>query len=111
MPESSPEFSSTPTLPTPPPEGLGGQIFFNQGGLRSGWSLSLYIAFGLMIWFPLATVVSLVGGFREGSLSPQSVALGELVSFGAVYGAAFVMARLEHLPVGIYGLPLPHAFG
>lgn len=111
MPESSPEFSSTPTLPTRPPEGLASRIFFNQGGLRAGWSLLLYMAFGLMIWYPLAMVVLFIGGFREGSYTPQSVALEELVSFGAVYGAALVMARLEQLPAGIYGLPLPRAFG
>ena len=55
--------------------------------------------------------VTLIGGFREGSYSPQSVALGELLSFAAAYGAALAMARLERLPAGVYGLPLSHAFG
>jgi membrane protease YdiL (CAAX protease family) len=109
--ESSSEPSSTPTFPTPPPEGLASKIFFGQDGLRAGWSLLLYTAFAFMIWFPLATVVVLIGGFQEGSYSPPSVALGELVSFAAVYGAALVMARLERLGAGIYGLPLPPAFG
>lgn len=111
MPESILDSSSTPTFPVPPPEGLASKIFFGQDGLRSGWSLLLYVAFGFMIWYPLAIVVTLVGAFREGWDSPQSVALGELVSFAAVYGAALVMARLERLPAGIYGLPLPQAFG
>ena len=111
MPESSPESSSTPKLPSPPSEGLAGKIFFGQDGLRSGWSLLLYTAFGLMIWYPLAIVVLLIGGYREGSYSPQSVALGELVSFAAVYGAALGMTRLERLPAGVYGLPLGQAFG
>ena len=79
--------------------------------MRAGWSLLLYTAIGLMIWYPLAMVVVLIGGFREGAYSPQSVALGELVSFGAVYGAALVMARLERVPAGVYGLPLGQAFG
>lgn len=107
----SPESSSTPAFPVPPPEGLPSKVFFNQDGLRSGWSLLLYAAFGFMIWYPLAIVVVLVGGYREGSYSPQSVALGELVSFAAVYGAALAMARLERLPAGVYGLPLGLAFG
>lgn len=111
MPEPFSEPSSTPAFPAPPPEGLASKIFFNPDGLRSGWSLLLYTAFGFMIWFPLATVVVLIGGFHEGSHSPQSVALGELVSLAAVYGAALAMARLERLPTGIYGLPLPQAFG
>jgi CAAX protease family protein len=111
MPEPPPESSSTPAFPTPPPEGLTSKVFFGQDGLRAGWSLLLYTAFGFMIWYPLGIVVVLVGGFREGSYSPQSVALGELVSFAAVYGAALAMARLERLPAGVYGLPLGLAFG
>ena len=111
MPESTPESSSTPTFPAPPPEGLTSKILFSQDGLRAGWSLLLYTAFGSMIWYPLAMVVLLIGGSREGSYSPQTVALGELVSFAAVYGAALAMARLERLPAGVYGLPLLQAFG
>ena len=111
MPESASEPSSTPTFPAPPPEGLASKIFFSQDGLRSGWSLLLYTAFGFMIWYPLAMVVLLTGGSRQGSYSPQSVALGELLSFAAAYGAALVMGRLERLPAGAYGLPLAQAFG
>lgn len=111
MPESSPEFSSTPAFPTPPSEGLASKIFLGPDGLRAGWSLLLYTAFGFMIWYPLAMVVVLVGGFREGSYSPQAVALGELLSFAAVYGAALAMGRLERLAAGVYGLPLSQAFG
>ncbi|HKE35756.1 MAG TPA: type II CAAX endopeptidase family protein [Candidatus Acidoferrum sp.] len=110
MPESARE-SSTPAFPSLPPQGLASKIFFHHHGLRAGWSLLLYTAFGLMIWYPLAMVVLLLGGYRRGSYSPQSVALGELVSFAAVYGAALVMARLERLPAGVYGLPLRHTFG
>lgn len=109
MPESSPE-PSTPTFPAPPPEGLPSKIFLGRDGLRAGWSLLLYTAFGFMIWYLLAMVVTIMGGFREGAYSPQSVALGELVTFAAAYGAALAMARLERLPAGIYGLPLSQAF-
>lgn len=111
MPESTPDSSSTPTFPVPPPEGLASKIFFGHEGLRAGWSLLLYTAFGLMTWYLLAMVVTLIGGFREGSYSPQSVALGEFVSFAAAYGGALAMARLEHLPAAVYGLPLSQAFG
>lgn len=111
MPEAVPDSSSTPTFPVPPPEGPASKIFFSHEGLRAGWSLVLYTAFGLMIWYPLAMFVLLIGGSPDGSYSPQSVALGELLSFLAVYGAALAMARLERLPAGVYGLPLGRAFG
>lgn len=111
MPESSPEPSSTPAFPSPPPEGLPSKIFFSEDGLRAGWSLLLYTAFGFMVWYLLVMIVLIVGGSWEGSYSPLSVALGELLSFAAAYGAAVAMARLERLPTGIYGLPLRRAFG
>jgi len=34
------------------------------------------------------------------------VALGELASFAAAYGAALIMSRLERKPADVYGLPL-----
>lgn len=111
MSESSSEPSSTPALPLPPPEGVASKIFFGQDGLRAGWSLLLYTAFGLMIWYPLAMVFLVVGAFREGPYSPQAVAFGELMSFAAAYGAALAMARLEGLPAGVYGLPWSQGVG
>ncbi|HEY6943985.1 MAG TPA: type II CAAX endopeptidase family protein [Candidatus Acidoferrum sp.] len=111
MPESSLESSSTPTFPAPPPEGLLSKIFFGQDGLRAGWSLLLYSAFGLMIWYPAVILVVLIWGLRESSYSPQSVALGDLVSFMSAYGAALAMARLERISPERYGLPLLLGFG
>jgi len=111
MAESSPESSPTSGFPTPPPEGLASKVFFGPDGLRAGWSLLVYTAFGLMISYTLAVVVTLMGGSRRSAYSPQSVALGELVSFAAVYCAALAMAHLERLPAGVYGLPHPLAFG
>jgi len=111
MPESNQESSSTtPIFPAPPPEGPVRRVFLGQDGLRSGWSLLLYAAIGLMIWYPLAVIVVLIGGFRGNSYSPQSVALGELVSFASAYAAALIMARLERRPPGVYGLPLGQVF-
>lgn len=109
MREPSFESSSTPTFPAPPREGLTSKIFFGPDGLRSGWSLLVYTAFALMVWYPLAMVVLLIGGFREGSYLP--VALEELLTFAAVYGAALAMARLERVSPDRYGLPLPLGFG
>ena len=101
----------TPPLPTPPPEGLASRIFLGPDGLRVGWSLLLYLAFGFFIWYPLQILVLVILGSRGSSYSPQSVTLGDLVSFAAAYGAALIMSRLERRPADAYGLPLPEAFG
>ncbi len=111
MPESSPEPSSTPTFSAPPPEGLATRIFLGPEGLRVGWGLLLYFAFGFFIWYPLQIFVLLILGSRGPSYSPQLVMLGDLVSFTSAYGAALIMSRLERRPADVYGLPLPHALG
>ena len=109
--ETSPESSQIPSFPAQPPEGSPNRIFIGPDGLRAGWSLLIYAVFGLFIWYPLGLFVFLIAGSRHSSYSPQSVALGELVSFAAVYVAALAMARLERRPADVYGLPLLQAFG
>jgi len=109
--ESSLESSSTPTFPTPPPEGLATTIFVGQDGLRSGWSLLLYAAFFLMIGYAAQILLLQIGALTGNPRSPLFVALEDLTSFGAAYIAALLMARLEQRPAGAYGLPLRQAFG
>jgi len=103
--------SSTPPPPAPPREGLATRVFLGPDGLRVGWSLLLYLAFCFFIWYPLQILVLVILGSGGSSYSPQSVTLGDLVSFAAAYGAALIMSRLERRPADVYGLPLPEAFG
>jgi uncharacterized protein len=109
--ESSSESSSTPAPQALPPEGFLSRIFLGPDGLRAGWSLLLYAAFSFLIWNAAAIFVLRVAGFDGNPRSPQSVALEELISFGSVYAAARLMARLERRPAEEYGLPLRQAFG
>lgn len=106
--EPSPESSSTPTFPSPPPEPLGNTIFIGQDGLRSGWSLLLFGVFFLTLAYAAQILAQIIG--LANPRSPQFVAIEELVSFASAYVAALVMARLEHRPAGVYGLPLGQAF-
>ena len=105
-----PESSSTPTFPSPPPEGLASKIFLGQDGLRAGWSLLLYVAFCMLIGYSLEILLVLSAGPRPNSYSPQSVAVGELATFASTYSAALLMSRLERRPADVYGLPLSQAF-
>jgi membrane protease YdiL (CAAX protease family) len=108
--ESSSEASSTPAFQAPPPEGLATRIFLGPDGLRAGWCLLLYASLLLMIGY-LAEVFVHVAGFEGKPRSPQSVAVQELISFGAAYLGAQLMARLELRPASVYGLPLRQALG
>ena len=107
--ESS-DFSVPPTLQPSPPEGLFSKIFLNKEGLRSGWRLLIYAAFLLIIEFAGETVVHLIG-LKVDPYSPQFVALADLLTFAAAYGAALLMARLERRSMDAYGLPVRQAFG
>ncbi len=109
--ESPSESSPTPAFPAPPSEGLASRIFLSPEGLRAGWSLLLYAAFLYLIWNAVAILVLQVVRVEGNPRSPQSVALEELIIFGAAYAAALLMARLEWRPAQVYGLPLRQAFG
>jgi uncharacterized protein len=88
------------------------KIFLNNEGLRSGWRLLLYVAFWFMIDFAAHFLAAQFSGSGQSErLSPQSVFLDELLSFGAAFGTALLMAQLEGRSPGVYGLPAKGAFG
>ncbi|HKD78330.1 MAG TPA: type II CAAX endopeptidase family protein [Candidatus Angelobacter sp.] len=90
-------------------------IFFNDRGLRAGWRLAIYCG---MIFALLqavqrigAFVVKQSGGAHAAPQLPDFLkavfqAIGELVIFLVVLFFAWVMSRIEHRKVGVYGLPL-----
>ena len=108
--ESTSDHRSSP-IKAPGPEGPLNKIFLNQAGLRSGWRLLIYSGFVLGL------------GFAGGIILPEFVrphssgsSLGfwfpyEILSFGAAFGAALIMAQIEHRVPDVYGLPLRGAFG
>ncbi|MGB2629103.1 MAG: type II CAAX endopeptidase family protein [Candidatus Acidiferrum sp.] len=81
-----------------------------KSGLRAGWRLAFY----LLIVISLAVAISI--GIRllhqaagrpapSGPLSALQLLEQEILSFALVFGVALLMARIEHRPVGEYGLP------
>ncbi len=82
------------------------RILIGPNGLRSGWSLGLYL--GMFV------LVLMVGGWWAGSLhigGLWSQMFGELGVLMAAAVPALVMARIEGRPWSTYGLPVRNVFG
>src|SRR5277367_5478957 len=87
-------------------------IFIGKYGLRSGWRLLIYLVLVIGIGAGISIAVRhFLGPNPPGLATPQSAALQEAIGFGLVFGVAWVMSRIEHRRVGVYGLPLSDAFG
>ena len=87
-------------------------IFYNDRGLRAGWRLLIYcgMIYGLVLG---ARVVARGLGAAQSRGAPSSdfsrtifQAIGELVVFLVLLLLAWIMSKIEHRSVGVYGLPL-----
>ncbi|HYL86651.1 MAG TPA: CPBP family intramembrane glutamic endopeptidase [Candidatus Angelobacter sp.] len=114
--DPAPPPSSAPRPGNPFSNGLLSRLFLNEEGLRSGWSVILYLAFWYAgLWTLTFCVVNIVlplfPTLDLDILSPANVLVQEFLGFVSAYGAALLMARLEQRDAGLYGLPLREAFG
>jgi len=108
--------SSAPDPNAFQPESLATRLFLSDSGLRSGWSVLLYLAIWYAaLWALTAIAVNvflpLFPRLNLDLFSPANVLIQEFLGFAACYGAALLMARLEQRQTGLYGLPLRGAFG
>jgi len=92
------------------------KLFLSNSGLRSGWSVLLYLAIWYAALWTFAAIainifLPLFPNLDLGSFSPGNVLIREFLSFAACLGAALFMAHLERRDAGFYGLPLTGAFG
>jgi membrane protease YdiL (CAAX protease family) len=83
-------------------------------GIRAGWRVLIYLAFGGVVFFLLAAIAALLARGRAlqvSQVTPLGTALGEggILLVSAV--PAFIMARIERRKFDDYGLPVRTAFG
>src|ERR1043166_2663171 len=99
---------STPLTPqsgTPP---FITKVFIGPDGLRSGWSLLLYLLMGAAI----VTGFSLLRRLQHHKTPLLwGFVIGEGLSLVAALVPALIMGRIEKRPFGAYGLPRKGAFG
>lgn len=101
---------STPAEPIPfsPPSEPSG-LFLGPEGVRPGWRLLVYIVLAFVTFFILSYPFYMWQSHLRLRLWSQPIS--ELHFFLSAFLPAFLMAYLEHRPVGDYGLPLRSAFG
>ena len=99
-------------------------VFLGPRGIRAGWRLLLFAlilaAIAAAIFVIVGKGVYLVGHHdvraallsqrRSGKVTPAGIAFIEGVLLIAALMAARIMSRIEHRPMGLFGLPLAQAF-
>ena len=83
-------------------------LFMGADGLRAGWGLAFYA----LMYLTLQKVgIEFVSSRDFGASGLWSQMLAELANLVAAVVPAVVLARVEHRPWGVFGLPGRQAFG
>jgi membrane protease YdiL (CAAX protease family) len=87
------------------------KIFYNDRGLRAGWRLLIYCGMIWVLVYGGGLIAKRLAGPSKGAALPDFLqaifqAVGELIVFLVLLFLAWIMSRIEHRKVGVYGLPL-----
>ena len=88
------------------------RIFFNERGLRAGWRLLIFIAIVVLIQLTINTIIALLrhNPARLGpNITPFAVLPTRVIGVAVLLFAAWIMGRIEHREIGVYGLPLKNS--
>jgi uncharacterized protein len=91
------------------PSGVLGEprqdFFIGKNGLRAGWRLLIYVLIVVVAVLGINALVRLIFHPQHVGLNGWVLLWEELSEFVLVFGAAWIMSRIEHRSVGTYGLP------
>lgn len=101
-------------VPIPPePPSFVHNLFVGKEGIRAGWSIAIFVILSVILFyafvFPAQLLIKGMHLPMNGSL-PFPTGLMELAVFAAIFGASFIMTRIEHKPAISYGLDGPRRF-
>ena len=85
-------------------------LFIGKNGLRAGWRLFLYVLIVVVSALGINALVRMVFHPQHVGLNGWVLLWEELSEFVLVFGAAWIMSRIERRPVGTYGLPAKEMF-
>lgn len=86
-------------------------IFVGSNGIRAGWRLLIWAAIlaAVIATFNIAGHLLHVKVPKQGVQLEPWMVIGEVLAFGFLLVASFVMSKIERRPMGVYGLPLRQA--
>src|SRR5579872_7298563 len=84
-------------------------IFVGSTGIRAGWRLLIFAAIVAAIYEIATPVIRLFPAGMQGSTVRPWLGLSDLTGLVIILLAAWLMSRIEHRPLFIYGLPLREA--
>ena len=90
------------------------KLFVGPDGIRAGWRLLIYLALVYLLGLVLNKSLHASGyklPSQQDQFSPTFVTISRLLNFLVLLIPAFIMAKIERRPVGVYGLPARGAFG
>ncbi len=102
-------------LPAPPRRNV---IFFNEHGLRPGWRLLIFVSMLATVYFGYTAVIRLLQRAVQSTgpapapaqlnsyFLPVGQMVGEIIVFLIVLFFTWIMSRIEHRKMRVYGLPL-----
>lgn len=106
-PNSAP-LPSTPDFSVATQPSYAHTLFLGPQGLRPGWGFAFYVA----MFYPLQKLAVDLAWSRDfGASGLWSMMLEEFLNLLAAVIPAVVLARIEHRPWKVYGLPGKQAFG
>jgi uncharacterized protein len=97
----------------PSPESLPRKVFMGDSGLRAGWRFAIYMVAFVVLSIAISWMLRPLMPAPSSHQIPRLwvFLFGECISLIAAVIPAVFMARLEHRPLGAYGLPRQQAFG
>jgi uncharacterized protein len=102
-PNDEPPLHTKQPLPT--------NLFIGPHGLRSGWRLLVYALIVVVASAIITAIAVRFLGRPKGVPGFWALLAQEVVSFGVVFGTAWIMSAIERRNFGTYGLPGSEAFG
>lgn len=82
------------------------EIFFNQRGLRPGWRMLIAVALFCVITVGALSVLQPLIGPSPPTPDPANLIRARAIEFLIVVLVTWIMSRIEHRDMGVYGLPL-----
>ena len=108
--QQSSQPALAPSEPIPPQPSTLHKIFIDQDGLRAWWSLLIFIAIFAAFAFCVNRIAHKFhppdpNQMKVGAeMSPLFGIIGEGASFLLVLLVTWIMSRIEHRPISVYGL-------